>query len=971
MKKQNLLTTMLLLFALIVGSTSAWAAEEVYSTCLFGSNYNSKGVSGYTGVAFDVTNGDFTWNVINANNNNNQWNFVKFGGKNGAYTGSITNETAYSEAITKVVVTIDAITASSVNSIKLYTGSSTSAMTEAGTFTKATGAQTVTLSSPAEDLFYKIVFDCAKGTGNGLVTVSKVEFYYNNASGDTPAPSISADDVDITYDATNGSIAYTINNEPDPAGTLTAAITAGNEGDWLAIGTISSTVGLTCSANPAAAARTATVTLTYTYGDESTIKEVTVTQAGNPDAVNNISDINAVGTSYKVKGTVVATNARGFVIGDGTGYVYTYLGSAPTQSIGDKVTITGTTGSYGHIIQFTNTAMIAVAENSNYDNTPAITVVDATAIATYNSDYQLSDYVQFEGTLTKITSGNNTNYEITVGTETARISYPTTAQAEALDALLDKNVRVKGYFAGFSSTKFTVMMESAEEIVIPTHELTVNVDGEEGGVDINNTPASGVHEIAEGTSVTAKATPNTHYTFTSWTATGVTLENASDNPLTFTMPAGDVTLTANFTEDAKHTATFYVQGTLVNTDANVYEGEAITFPANPDAPDGYTFMGWTTSAISGEQNEAPTLVTSANMNNADIALYAVFAIGTGSGEDTYEKLSSNAFDTNATYVIAGKQSSTDDTMYYLQSYNNTTDANVDWGYATETPSTVTPVKFTLSGTAALLVAQDDSGNYLTCNSVKKFAMSSTSTTVYLDENGAIKSASEGNLLRYNYNQGAGGFRWYASTTGTQAYFYKVIPGVTYSDYCTTVPVEVTITPAYAKTTYVTTKKLDFTQVNGLDAYVATSAAAAGVTMTKVEAAVPAGTPLMLVGTVGTSYNVPVVTTATAPATNLLLAGDGTTTFDGSTYDYILFSDGKFYLIGEGTVPVGKAYLHLDSAPSGARELAIIFEDESTGIAEMQTVKNVENGKFYNLNGQQVAQPTKGLYIVNGKKYIVK
>ncbi len=46
-----------------------------------------------------------------------------------------------------------------------------------------------------------------------------------------------------------------------------------------------------------------------------------------------------------------------------------------------------------------------------------------------------------------------------------------------------------------------------------------------------------------------------------------------------------------------------------------------------------------------------------------------------------------------------------------------------------------------------------------------------------------------------------------------------------------------------------------------------------------------------------------------------------------------------------------------------------FDEELTGIAEMEAVKNVENAKFYNLAGQRIAQPTKGLYIVNGKKVI--
>ena len=179
---------------------------------------------------------------------------------------------------------------------------------------------------------------------------------------------------------------------------------------------------------------------------------------------------------------------------------------------------------------------------------------------------------------------------------------------------------------------------------------------------------------------------------------------------------------------------------------------------------------------------------------------------------------------------------------------------------------------------------------------------------------------------------------------------------------------VTITPSYAKTTYVTTKALDFSNVDGLKAYVATGATAEGVTTAEV-GAVPAGTPLLLKGTASTEYTVPVIAEAAAPKANLLCAGDGTTVFDGTTYDYLLAADGKFYQIGSGTIAVGKAYLHLDSNPAGARSLSVIFADDmTTGIETIANETKADN-TVYNLGGQRVAQPKKGLYIVNGKKII--
>lgn len=112
-------------------------------------------------------------------------------------------------------------------------------------------------------------------------------------------PSISASDVDITYDATNGSIGCTINHAPTPAGTLTAAIAQSPAStiEGLTIGTINGlTVPFSCSANNTTTARTATVTLTYTYSDnQTTTKDVVITQAAHPTPSITASNVNIAG----------------------------------------------------------------------------------------------------------------------------------------------------------------------------------------------------------------------------------------------------------------------------------------------------------------------------------------------------------------------------------------------------------------------------------------------------------------------------------------------------------------------------------------------------------------------------------------------------------------------------------------------------------------------------------------------------
>ena len=166
------------LFAMLaLGVGNAWGAETLYKTALFGANYNSKKVSSYTDT-WTATNNAFTVTVVNANNNNNDWAYIKMGRKNNTSVGSITTNAAIDKAVSKVSLTIDALTATKINSITLKTATSANGTyTSVGTFNKAKGAQSVEISSPTKNLFYKIEVDCASGSSNGLITISKVEYY--------------------------------------------------------------------------------------------------------------------------------------------------------------------------------------------------------------------------------------------------------------------------------------------------------------------------------------------------------------------------------------------------------------------------------------------------------------------------------------------------------------------------------------------------------------------------------------------------------------------------------------------------------------------------------------------------------------------------------------------------------------------------------------------------------------------------
>ena len=174
-------------------------------------------------------------------------------------------------------------------------------------------------------------------------------------------------------------------------------------------------------------------------------------------------------------------------------------------------------------------------------------------------------------------------------------------------------------------------------------------------------------------------------------------------------------------------------------------------------------------------------------------------------------------------------------------------------------------------------------------------------------------------------------------------------------------------------TYVTTSKLDFASSEGITAYIATGLNGAGdaVELSPVDI-VPAGTAIIVkTDTKGATVNVPVTAAdASDVSENKLVAGDGTTAWNGTSgYKYYYLASDKFHEATSGTLQSGKAYLKVAEG-AGAPQLSIDFGG-TTGIDSVKGEELKVNGEYYNLAGQRVAQPTKGLYIVNGKKVVLK
>ncbi len=134
--------------------------------------------------------------------------------------------------------------------------------------------------------------------------------------------------------------------------------------------------------------------------------------------------------------------------------------------------------------------------------------------------------------------------------------------------------------------------------------------------------------------------------------------------------------------------------------------------------------------------------------------------------------------------------------------------------------------------------------------------------------------------------------------------------------------------------------------------------------------IPAGAGVVIEAAEG-EHEVITIRNASALSNNDLIISDGTVTGDGSTIYALGKKDGVvgFVKVKNGTfIPMGKAYLTITGG--NAPEFLSFGEMETTGIEQVESSKkNVEG--YYNLNGQRVANPTKGLYIVNGKKVIIK
>ncbi len=138
----------------------------------------------------------------------------------------------------------------------------------------------------------------------------------------------------------------------------------------------------------------------------------------------------------------------------------------------------------------------------------------------------------------------------------------------------------------------------------------------------------------------------------------------------------------------------------------------------------------------------------------------------------------------------------------------------------------------------------------------------------------------------------------------------------------------------------------------------------------IEGSMPANTAVLIEGVAGQTYTF--YETEREPTAAITDNAMSCTREDA--YDYYALAKPDGYDLGfykyTGTLLSNRGYIRI-SKEMAANIRGFIFEDGSlTGIEDVNTAAEAKPEVYYDLTGRRVTKPTKGIYVVNGKKVII-
>ncbi len=636
------------------------------------------------------------------------------------------------------------------------------------------------------------------------------------------------------------------------------------------------------------------------------------------------------------------------------------------------------------------------------DQTPAAGGVVPDAIEVAITDLTTENYATYEGRKiaingatisTAMTSSQNSGGKITTdGTNTLNIY----AREKGITLTKDEKGNFVGYIGRYNDgiryymyaqSQFTKTHNVPENQVMSFTNSSYNYDEETAGVtsfagqEVTKTTVKGTvtYSIKDGSDdIITSLNPST----------GAVVLNGACGTATIVATAayaevdeGDGYLTPykalskeySVTVRPRYTVTFSENGVETASRQASY-GASVAVPSPSDIS-GFKFVGWSTSPVY-LTDDAPSMasLSSTITPEADATYYAVYAVqevGDDENVELYKNEGSAGTDATSGITASGNINTNSSNGNPGNSFGLTSQANKT--------ATFTGINISTAKSASLKF------DYKLAKSGSNY--SSLTVTQYDSEDNVLGSATEITGSDQTYHT-SGNIALNsacvkitivcspaASTYNT--FVDNVIinvtrPSITYSDYCTSLPVDVTI-PASKFLSFCYDQKLDFSTTD-VKAYKAT-VSGNKVVLEQVDQ-VPANTGVILYGNAG-NYAVPVTASAAAVSDNEMVGVTERTAIPWTSddkYNYILQS-GEFNKANGGYLKANRAYLHTsyDVTAAGARELEIVFfEDEAAGITTTKFTNDMNDTKaIYNISGQRVAQPTKGLYIINGKKVFVK
>lgn len=451
--------------------------------------------------------------------------------------------------------------------------------------------------------------------------------------------------------------------------------------------------------------------------------------------------------------------------------------------------------------------------------------------------------------------------------------------------------------------------------------------------------------------------------------------------LTITGTAGNIEVTSY---EVTYTASTKVNANFNASDITMFTGETRTsFYTIADGYDGTLNFASSNEDVAKVESgvlkaigpgEAEITVTAAATENY-LAVNGTFTVTVNDREAVdpvgpanlmgkFVKVTKTDDITDGNYLIVYETDGVafDGSLGTLDAVNNTIEVDIEAGEIEADNDNLGAV-FTIDVTNGTL--KSASGYYIGVssnnNGLKQIENASTYTHSFSINDGGnavITALFEGSTmtLRYNSASNQQRFRYYTNNGQKAIQLYKYVPGQAAESF------DVTIDENKGYKTLVST--VNFTTPEGVTAYIVTARTEEKVTLTAIDE-VPAGEPVILEGS--GEVTLTVIDEAEAVTGNLLQISDETT---GTGVFVLAKPSGKevgFYRWTGGMLGAGRVYL---PAIAGSRSFLPFSFGEVTEINSVNH-ETTTNNSYFDLQGRHVAQPTKGLYIVNGKKVIIK